>query len=112
MMESTNNITKIEVLQEEVLYLRAQVALLQSQLASREEVDCGDKGVKMHSEAVSGDDVMVPPIDLNAPQRTHLYSKNKHDIPVAKMAERVRLRKTNDEVYITGNEIINTGVSY
>lgn len=30
---------------------------------------------------------------------------------VPKMAERVKLRRTNDEEYITGPEITNTGVS-
>lgn len=126
---------QIESLQEEILHLRAQVALLQSQLATH----------------VGGGDIQVPSLGLNKTNREgdnesiHDNKSNytsddlcetadifdvendkkvevkesrkktgegKHvdQAPVSKVAERVKLRRTTDENCITGSDIVQNEV--
>lgn len=96
----SSSLNKIDVLQEEVLHLRAQVALLESQLAATKE-----------SDSIANNHGKVSAMDQEH-RMPALPSHGVIGMPIVpKMAERVKLKRTNDEDYITGPEITNTGVS-
>lgn len=108
-INESGSLNRIDVLQDEVLHLRAQVSLLESQLAASSNKEGGDGGeepqdLHLHHHHQPADDdnshqllrARVPPVPVAA--------------MVPKMAERVKLRRTNDQDYITGSEMTNTGV--
>lgn len=101
----SSSLNKIDVLQEEVLHLRAQVALLESQLAATKESEPSPNNLDKES---AGQIASVQEHN----RMPALASHGIIGLPIVpKMAERVKLKRTNDEDYITGPEITNTGVS-
>lgn len=100
----SGSLNRIDVLQDEVLHLRAQVALLESQLAAT------TKESESHPRDPMDEILVSAP---EAVQRVPVIASHGVSVGpiVPKMAERVKLKRTNDEDYITGSEITNTGVS-
>lgn len=147
--------TQMQALQEEILHLRAQVALLQSQLAASH--DLMPVNTQVHDENQQQDDTNVDDAELDdytsddlcetadifdveqrqdgeQPQLSEDFTKlskckkttasispiitssynnmsfrNESSVPVAKVAERVRLRRTTEEKHITGTDITTSG---
>uniref|UniRef100_A0A336LR01 CSON011288 protein n=1 Tax=Culicoides sonorensis TaxID=179676 RepID=A0A336LR01_CULSO len=109
---------QVEILHEEILHLRAQVALLQSKLANQQE-DSVDFQEKQENESIqdcksnytSDDlcetaDIFDVENDKKVDQKINIKKKifvSDHHVttsvqsPVAKMAERVKLRRTSEE---------------
>lgn len=122
--------TKIQSLQEEIIHLRVQVALLQSQLAtevenkSKDVIDEADTSVKDESRDEDDEDlseflahktaknVKTSSMDLQKANDLYPIRTNKisHEVPVAKMAARVRLRRTVEEHHLTGLDITTSGI--
>lgn len=97
-MPDSGSLNRIDVLQDEVLHLRAQVSLLESQLMAKEDAH-GPSTDKIGCGVEDAPPVRVPVLLAS------------HSVPlVPKMAERVKLKRTGDEDYITGPEITSTGV--
>lgn len=104
-LPDSSSLNRIDVLQDEVLHLRAQVALLESQLAA--VARDSDGSPRLEKVVVDDSGVEDNPPNVRVPVLAS------HGAPVVpKMAERVKLKRTNEEDYITGPEITNTGVSY
>lgn len=100
-LPDSSSLNRIDVLQDEVLHLRAQVSLLESQLAACKDITAADE---------TAGDAFVPVVIAEDVPRVPVLAS--HGVPVVpKMAERVKLKRTNEEDYITGPEITNTGVS-
>lgn len=127
--------SQIECLQEEVLQLRAQIALLQSEIACR---DCSiDRGhdlmienyrCKEEEEANDIDksnytsddlcetadiyDVAINDHQLNDISRLTITEQQCHfDVPVTKVAERVKLKRTMEENFISNLDIASKDVN-
>ncbi|KAG9428298.1 Colorectal mutant cancer protein [Apis mellifera carnica] len=111
----------VAALQEEVTALRAEIASLQAQLANfknqannqRQQAD--SESPRREARATRGNTSSPEP--LSAPcspllpplQTPPTKSVTREEVPVLKIAERVRLRRT-DERHITGPDITNLGV--
>lgn len=111
-LPDSSSLNRIDVLQDEVLHLRAQVALLESQLAATKDSESMNPREKENDE--SQPTVAHLLVD-DAREMARMPVLASHGMPttvaVPKMAERVKLKRTTDEDYITGPEIANTGVS-
>lgn len=110
--------------------MRVQVALLQSQLAtevenqSKDIIDEADTSVKDESRDEDDEDLSeflvhktaknVKTSSMDLQKATDLYpirtNKISHEVPVAKMAARVRLRRTVEEHHLTGLDITTSGI--
>ncbi|XP_020292102.1 colorectal mutant cancer protein isoform X2 [Pseudomyrmex gracilis] len=113
----------VETLQEEITALRAEISSLQAQLAhfksqnqtgnQRQQTAGSDsprRELRTRGNASSPEPLTAPCSPLLPPLQTP-PTKNvtREEPPVLKMAERVRLRRT-DERHITGPDITNLGV--
>ncbi|XP_076242317.1 colorectal mutant cancer protein isoform X2 [Calliopsis andreniformis] len=92
----------VAALQEEVTALRAEIATLQAQLANFKNQTRGNTSSPEPLSAPCSP--LLPPL-----QTPPTKSVTREEAPVLKMAERVRLRRT-DERHITGPDITNLGV--
>lgn len=107
---------QIEALQEEILHLRAQVALLQAQLASHGDIPINNQeneSIHDNKSNYTSDDLCETAdiFDVENDQKGENSGKKKQEPPpVSKVAERVKLRRTTDENYITGPEIVQNEV--
>ncbi|XP_053996189.1 colorectal mutant cancer protein [Hylaeus anthracinus] len=111
----------VATLQEEITALRAEIASLQTQLASCKNHASSQKQHQLDSESPrreprtrgntsSPEPLSAPCSPLLPPLQTPpTKSVTREEAPVLKMAERVRLRRT-DERHITGPDITNLGV--
>ncbi|XP_053977947.1 colorectal mutant cancer protein isoform X2 [Hylaeus volcanicus] len=111
----------VATLQEEITALRAEIASLQTQLASCKNQASSQKQHQLDSESPrreprtrgntsSPEPLSAPCSPLLPPLQTPpTKSVTREEAPVLKMAERVRLRRT-DERHITGPDITNLGV--
>lgn len=110
----------VAALQEETAALRAEIASLQAQLAnfknqaSNQRQQAGSESPRRESRTrgntSSPEPLSAPCSPLLPPLQTPpTKSITREEAPVLKMAERVRLRRT-DERHITGPDITNLGV--
>ncbi|XP_017791820.1 PREDICTED: colorectal mutant cancer protein [Habropoda laboriosa] len=110
----------VAALQEEVTALRTEIASLQSQLvnfknqASNQRQQAGSESPRRESRTrgntSSPEPLSAPCSPLLPPLQTPpTKSVTREEAPVLKIAERVRLRRT-DERHITGPDITNLGV--
>lgn len=117
------NSTQIQALQEEILHLRAQVALLQSQLAQNcgnthdhdnDEDDDNDDELHEEKSNYTSDD-LCETADIFDVEATKELVEAAPQVKVArspavpKVAERVKLRRTVEEKHITGTDITSSG---
>jgi hypothetical protein len=130
--------SQIECLQEEVLQLRAQVSLLQNEIACRdcsldkthesniENYQCKEEGHDNDKSNYTSDDLCETAdiYDVAKDQNIHDHQLNELsklaivdqqncqcDIPVAKVAERVKLKRTMEENFIANLDIASKDVS-
>ncbi|XP_076394870.1 colorectal mutant cancer protein isoform X2 [Megachile rotundata] len=120
--QQTNSCQSVAVaaLQEEVTALRAEIASLQGQLVNYKNQNCHHRQQadsdsprrepRTRGNTSSPEPLSAPCSPLLPPLQTP-PTKNvtREEAPVLKMAERVRLRRT-DERHITGPDITNLGV--
>ncbi|XP_071866392.1 colorectal mutant cancer protein isoform X1 [Bombus fervidus] len=110
----------VAALQEEVTALRAEIASLQAQLANfknqannqRQQADSESprREIRTRGNTSSPEPLSAPCSPLLPPLQTPpTKSVTREEAPVLKIAERVRLRRT-DERHITGPDITNLGV--
>lgn len=161
-LPTPNYSSQIQCMQEEILHLRAQIALLQSELACRDYThekvtdecedqnctDCKNEENENDKSNYTSDDLcetadifdvvqqQQPPSAASAqdqlnefsrlsisqcrktnnisPKQTQLRSfkpaVNSFEMPVAKVAERVKLKRTMEDHHITGNELTSKDV--
>lgn len=127
---------QIEALQEEILHLRAQVALLQSQLATHgdmvplnlhEHPEGDNESIHDNKSNYTSDDLCEtadifdvendkkvddPKVNQAGRKKSGEVKTSVDQPPVSKVAERVKLRRTTDENYITGSDMVqNDGFS-
>ncbi|XP_044580956.1 colorectal mutant cancer protein [Cotesia glomerata] len=102
-------------LQEEIVALKAEVANLQSQLLlfkNSGQITSSDSPRRDHKKGnLSSPEPLTAPCSPLLPPLQPPSSKNtpRDEMPILKMAERVKLRRT-DERHITGPDITNLGV--
>ncbi|XP_033219789.1 colorectal mutant cancer protein isoform X4 [Belonocnema kinseyi] len=113
----------VEALQDEVTALRSEISTLQTQLAqcrnqshgqSSVQPTCSDsprRDLRTRGNISSPEPLTAPCSPLLPPLQTPPTSRSvtREEAPILKMAERVRLRRT-DERHITGPDITNLGV--
>ncbi|XP_043480973.1 colorectal mutant cancer protein [Leptopilina heterotoma] len=113
----------VAALQDEVIALRSEISSLHIQLAQYRnqshgqcsaQPTCSDsprRDFRTRGNLSSPEPLTAPCSPLLPPLQTAPISKSvtREDVPILKMAERVRLRRT-DERHITGPDIANLGV--
>lgn len=119
--------SQIECLQEEVLQLRAQISLLQAEIACRdcsidkthdsniENYQCKEEGIDNDKSNYTSDDLCETAdiYDVNELSKLAITEQQNCQcgIPVAKIAERVKLKRTMEENFIANLDIASKDVS-